>query len=679
MNFQEEFDLLIHDYSLGKISSDPIVSLMLNNVSNNKEYLKCISTFRDEAEKLNKSEDYAFSFAMLFWYYYVDDLDRALEYNDEANKLFKKIGDYEKSRGYLSVLNNYLIAYNSTGDIEKAYACAREGLSIAKKYNLYQYIAPFSNNFCYLLNIIGLPKLCIKNLQESINNLAYLPNYLVLATIELYVDCLLNEKMYDEAYKWTIELLKKDKEFKTNKKYIYSRFLLDYYISNDDKSEARKVFNEMQSGLKQLPNISIDDRVTVYIVFAKYFEYINDIDEAENMYDYIYDNVYNFLGDKANLLSKIGDFYAAINDYERAFKAKKESEVYLTKYLKVVSKYSDLSATAEAFDKEAYKILYNKARQLTLIFNKLNPLASTIDISSIISTDIKNVIDASSCELFFAHNDDNLYEFSVYHNGKNTVLDFREFNEPLMDNLIKKHEVINILSINCELAKHYDGEIGSNSTLIPFYDDSNKLLAVLWVTSNFDLVYKEDEDSLLPLICDNIRKMLITLEKYSNAVNIATIDYLTQVNNRHGLAKRIQELNQKVSSYDLVVFDIDNFKSINDNFGHLIGDEVLKDFAYELTVYFRSENVARFGGEEFIVLSTLEREELAKVLEMFQQEFNSRKYNKQGKEFTIGFSAGVAKCKKSSSHEKALRTADKLLYKSKSLGKGQIFFDEDNK
>ena len=79
----------------------------------------------------------------------------------------------------------------------------------------------------------------------------------------------------------------------------------------------------MQSGLKQLPNISIDDRVTVYIVFAKYFEYINDIDEAENMYDYIYDNVYNFLGDKANLLSKIGDFYAAINDYERAFKAKK--------------------------------------------------------------------------------------------------------------------------------------------------------------------------------------------------------------------------------------------------------------------------------------------------------------------------------------------------------------------
>ena len=65
MNFQEEFDLLIHDYSLGKISSDPIVSLMLNNVSNNKEYLKCISTFRDEAEKLNKSEDYAFSFAML--------------------------------------------------------------------------------------------------------------------------------------------------------------------------------------------------------------------------------------------------------------------------------------------------------------------------------------------------------------------------------------------------------------------------------------------------------------------------------------------------------------------------------------------------------------------------------------------------------------------------------------
>ena len=109
-----------------------------------------------------------------------------------------------------------------------------------------------------------------------------------------------------------------------------------------------------------------------------------------------------------------------------------------------------------------------------------------------------------------------------------------------------------------------------------------------------------------------------------------------------------------------------------------MGDEVLKDFAYQLSVYFRSENVARFGGEEFIVVSTMSRDELENVLEMFRKEINSRVFGKDDSQFSIGFSAGVARCNINDSYESTLHLADTLLYKSKNKGKGKTFFDTIN-
>ena len=675
MAFLDEFNLLIKDYLADKISSDLIVSLMLENVSNEKDFLKCITKFRESAEKKNQKYDYAFSFAMLFWHYYSDDLDRALEYNIEAENLYKQLPDYTQSRGYLSVLNNFLIAYNSIGDIEKAYEYARAALTIVKSSNMYQYITPFSNNFSYLLAKLGLSNLALNNLRETINNLTYISKNLVLSALDLYIICLHEEKLYEESYKWILEIIKKDKEFKTDKKILCLRFLLDYHVAQDEKYEAKRVYNEMQLLRKSSGHLTIDERVSVSLSYAHYFVYMNDLDEAEEAYDYIYENIYNFLGNKSNVLSEISDFYASINDYEKAYKVKNDAEVFYKKYLRVVSKYSDIANTGESFDSTSYKILYNNIRKLTLIFNKLNPLSSTIDISRIISTEINEVLGSISCELFFTDPDTEGYDMYVYHNGKNSVIDFSKFTNVNIDKVMKEHRVLNVRSIDFDLAQKYEGPIGRESILMPFCDDDDRLLGVLWVSSNSDLRYENDETSLLPLIGDHIKKILVTLNKYSDAVSIATIDYLTQVYNRHGLEKRMNEIRQKHSYYDLVVFDLDNFKGINDKYGHLMGDEVLKDFAYQLSVYFRSENVARFGGEEFIVVSTMNRDELENVLEMFRKEINSRVFGKDDSQFSIGFSAGVARCNINNSYESTLHLADTLLYKSKNKGKGKTFFD----
>ncbi len=89
--------------------------------------------------------------------------------------------------------------------------------------------------------------------------------------------------------------------------------------------------------------------------------------------------------------------------------------------------------------------------------------------------------------------------------------------------------------------------------------------------------------------------------------NRALIDELTGLCNRKGMldlmAKELQQVEQKKSSLGLLMIDLDNFKPINDQYGHLCGDEVLKKFAVILQHNIRDNDLAcRFGGDEFVVL-----------------------------------------------------------------------------
>lgn len=156
------------------------------------------------------------------------------------------------------------------------------------------------------------------------------------------------------------------------------------------------------------------------------------------------------------------------------------------------------------------------------------------------------------------------------------------------------------------------------------------------------------------------------------AVQLATLDDLTRIPNRRGFIKLAQNsldlcARQKLPA-SLVFLDLNDFKSINDKFGHAEGDKALIAFANQMIVTFRDSDVfARYGGDEFVVLLTDSSIKSAEdIIDRFQQaiEIHSKENNL---DYDLTFSSGIISVasEKGYSIENLLHDADALMYKQK--------------
>jgi len=149
------------------------------------------------------------------------------------------------------------------------------------------------------------------------------------------------------------------------------------------------------------------------------------------------------------------------------------------------------------------------------------------------------------------------------------------------------------------------------------------------------------------------------------------IDPLTRVYNRKALERDLENILKegKNKNLDLVVafLDMDNFKEINDNFGHLVGDFVLIKFAKMLKSLTRStDRVYRYGGDEFvIVFNRTNLDSAIKIIERIIEKIRKTKlkYKDYLIEFTI--SVGLTAHKKGDSVDSLLKRADDALYEAK--------------
>jgi len=115
----------------------------------------------------------------------------------------------------------------------------------------------------------------------------------------------------------------------------------------------------------------------------------------------------------------------------------------------------------------------------------------------------------------------------------------------------------------------------------------------------------------------------------------------------------------------VVIFDLDHFKRINDTYGHLVGDCILKEFAEVLKESFRDTDcVARYGGEEFVaVLVNAKLEDACKKVERIREKVKKLVFCDE--KLKITFSAGVAQFKEGETIKELLEKADKNLYVAK--------------
>ncbi|OIP67095.1 MAG: diguanylate cyclase response regulator [Oscillatoriales cyanobacterium CG2_30_40_61] len=204
-----------------------------------------------------------------------------------------------------------------------------------------------------------------------------------------------------------------------------------------------------------------------------------------------------------------------------------------------------------------------------------------------------------------------------------------------------------------------------------------ELGAVDYITKPFiknELLARVKTHLTLKQTTDNLKKALLKLQQLSQ------LDPLTQILNRRSFFEYIEnQFNRAIqdqSLFSLLILDLDHFKQINDNYGHLTGDKILINFTLAIQNYLRSSDYfGRYGGEEFVIL--LPETDQADALKIAQDicdliahlSIPTEKGN-----LNITVSIGVAVFRPQDTRiEDIFDRADQCLYQAKALGRNTCY------
>lgn len=168
-------------------------------------------------------------------------------------------------------------------------------------------------------------------------------------------------------------------------------------------------------------------------------------------------------------------------------------------------------------------------------------------------------------------------------------------------------------------------------------------------------------------------KKRLTIQKHK-----LFLDSLTQVHNRAALDERLEQEYKRWLRYRtplcMAIIDIDHFKNINDNYGHMAGDKALKVVAKALQSALRDTDfIARFGGEEFVVLlPNINPDKFQKPLETLRQTIKSIPFRFRDAKVEITISIGATLFKEGDNPSDVFERADKALYHAKNTGRDQV-------
>jgi len=240
---------------------------------------------------------------------------------------------------------------------------------------------------------------------------------------------------------------------------------------------------------------------------------------------------------------------------------------------------------------------------------------------------------------------------------------FKKFleNPPEGDNIVKK------------VVKKTDKVLGqTKESLEEIETGLQEILEKKLVTVVNNLIEKVEKDKLT---IEQLQKEIKKLEEELEAVRKDKyIDPLTGIWNRLALYEYLNELPKIAMEHNVVVafIDLNKFKQINDTYGHLVGDQILKFFTkYILQNLKRKDFLARYGGDEFVaILFDIDLENAKKLFERLRKEIPPLTVN--GKVIKIDFCVGLTVPFGNDTPEELLARADEAMYLCKKTGNVEI-------
>jgi diguanylate cyclase (GGDEF)-like protein len=184
-----------------------------------------------------------------------------------------------------------------------------------------------------------------------------------------------------------------------------------------------------------------------------------------------------------------------------------------------------------------------------------------------------------------------------------------------------------------------------------------------------------DDFILKPLRDPEIIARLKTYIKLKNYINkleeLNKRDFLTELYNKNQFYENLKKVEKEEKIYSIFFIDIDDFKKINDTYGHMTGDHILEELGKMIKKYENKMIIPfRYGGEEFsILIKKYDRKKAYLVAEEIRKKIEKKLFYKNIK---VTISGGIADNSKNNNYSDIIEMADSNLYRAKNNGKNQI-------
>jgi len=230
----------------------------------------------------------------------------------------------------------------------------------------------------------------------------------------------------------------------------------------------------------------------------------------------------------------------------------------------------------------------------------------------------------------------------------------------------KKHEVLGL-------------NVSEHNAKLPWVETIDSIIKIM-KTGNFKKKIYEERGTEVGLVAKFFNYLLEILQKeqirlkQSNIIlkKNSQMDQLTQISNRRGLLDSLENINPFEANLAIIIVDIDKFKSINDTYGHNVGDSVLVELSQILKMQIRENDmVARWGGEEFVIVVYTNNvniaQSIAEKLRLAIEKFHFTTVKK----LTASFGVSMAK-NEEETFDDIFEKSDKALYQAKELGRNRV-------
>lgn len=299
-----------------------------------------------------------------------------------------------------------------------------------------------------------------------------------------------------------------------------------------------------------------------------------------------------------------------------------------------------VNITVEHFDENIALVLLHNITDVTFTQQKLLQYSNE---SILLNNTLQKILNKQNALVFVTHNDEISYTNDQF---------LEYFNVEKISDIRRK---------NLQIYTYFDLSLKSYTELFERVNDKEEYVII------------DDDTFILQATGIEGTHKLFTLTKITKLSKEMQIDSLTGVYKKSYFNKRLEKIIREKEGAVLVVIDIDDFKYVNDTYGHQVGDIVLREFATLINQNIRGEDIfSRWGGEEFLLLlQGTNSENAMKKVEKLRSLIDTYSFEHIG-HMTASF--GLTERYDDDDIHAVLQRADKALYEAKDAGKNKVIF-----